>query len=49
MWEGSDGDRWRSTSAWRRRGMDRDVKVESMSGGPNAHAVYLLDSMEARA
>jgi diacylglycerol O-acyltransferase / trehalose O-mycolyltransferase len=28
-------------------GMGRDVKVEFLSGGPNAHAVYLLDSMEA--
>jgi len=30
-------------------GMDRNVKVEYSSGGPNARAVYLLDSMEARA
>ena len=29
------------------QGMDRTVKVEFMSGGPSAHAVYLLDSMEA--
>src|SRR3977135_1186645 len=29
------------------QGMDRTIKVEFMSGGPNAHAVYLLDSMEA--
>ena len=27
--------------------MARDVKVEFLSGGPNARAVYLLDSMEA--
>jgi diacylglycerol O-acyltransferase/trehalose O-mycolyltransferase len=29
------------------QGMGRNIKVEFMSGGPNAHAVYLLDSMEA--
>ena len=29
------------------QGMGRDIKVEFMSGGPNARAVYLLDSMEA--
>jgi diacylglycerol O-acyltransferase/trehalose O-mycolyltransferase len=29
------------------QGMYRNIKVEFMSGGPNAHAVYLLDSMEA--
>jgi diacylglycerol O-acyltransferase / trehalose O-mycolyltransferase len=29
------------------QGMGRNVKVEFMSGGPNARAVYLLDSMEA--
>jgi diacylglycerol O-acyltransferase / trehalose O-mycolyltransferase len=29
------------------QGMDRTIKVEFMSGGPNARAVYLLDSMEA--
>src|SRR5258705_3491042 len=29
------------------QGMDRNIKVEFMSGGPSAHAVYLLDSMEA--
>ncbi len=27
--------------------MGRDIRVEFMSGGPNAHVVYLLDSMEA--
>src|SRR5690349_4051099 len=27
--------------------MGRDVRVEFMSGGTGAHAVYLLDSMEA--
>jgi diacylglycerol O-acyltransferase/trehalose O-mycolyltransferase len=27
--------------------MGRNIRVEFMSGGPNAHAVYLLDSMEA--
>jgi diacylglycerol O-acyltransferase / trehalose O-mycolyltransferase len=27
--------------------MNRNVRVEFMSGGPNAHALYLLDSMEA--
>jgi diacylglycerol O-acyltransferase/trehalose O-mycolyltransferase len=27
--------------------MGRDVRVEFQSGGPNSHAVYLLDSMEA--
>src|SRR5579859_4166266 len=27
--------------------MGRDIKVEFMAGGPDAHAVYLLDSMEA--
>ena len=27
--------------------MGRDIKVEFLSGGPDAHAVYLLDSMEA--
>src|SRR5262245_58919063 len=29
------------------QGMGRNVKVEFMSGGPTARAVYLLDSMEA--
>jgi diacylglycerol O-acyltransferase/trehalose O-mycolyltransferase len=29
------------------QGMGRAIKVEFMSGGPSAHAVYLLDSMEA--
>jgi len=29
------------------QGMGRNVKVEFMSGGSNAHAVFLLDSMEA--
>jgi diacylglycerol O-acyltransferase/trehalose O-mycolyltransferase len=29
------------------QGMGRNVKVEFMSGGPTAHALYLLDSMEA--
>ncbi|MGY4651137.1 esterase family protein [Mycobacterium sp. URHB0021] len=28
-------------------GMGRDIRVEFMSGGPEAHALYLLDSMEA--
>jgi diacylglycerol O-acyltransferase/trehalose O-mycolyltransferase len=27
--------------------MHRNVRVEFLSGGPNAHALYLLDSMEA--
>jgi diacylglycerol O-acyltransferase/trehalose O-mycolyltransferase len=27
--------------------MNRNVRVEFMSGGPNAHVLYLLDSMEA--
>ena len=27
--------------------MNRDVRVEFMSGAPNTHALYLLDSMEA--
>ena len=27
--------------------MGRDIRGEFMSGGPNAHVVYLLDSMEA--
>ena len=27
--------------------MGRDVRVEFQSGGPDSHAVYLLDSMEA--
>jgi diacylglycerol O-acyltransferase / trehalose O-mycolyltransferase len=29
------------------QGMGRDIKVEFLSGGPNAPALYLLDSMEA--
>ena len=29
------------------QGMGRNVRIEFMGGGPNAHAVYLLDSMEA--
>src|SRR3954452_13461732 len=27
--------------------MNRNIRVEFMSGGPNTHALYLLDSMEA--
>ena len=28
-------------------GMGRDIRIEFMSGGPDAHALHLLDSMEA--
>src|SRR4051794_27838392 len=29
------------------QGMGHDIKIEFLSGGATAHAVYLLDSMEA--